>query len=207
MVRQARVRGLKTLTRVQALLACALLLGVGAAGSLASWSDSELAGSSFTAGSFALVSRTDTGAFAAHPENAAATLSWTLSPLFPGESTAAWVQVQAAGSVDGEVLLSGVSLSTEPAAGSPEAAFRDALLVRASVTSSTDPTPPECTASTPGVEVTGLTQIPVLPAQEVDAAGGSTVTYCIVLTLPADAPAAAQGAALLPTWVITGSTG
>lgn len=207
MVRQTRVRGLKTLPRVQALLACALLLGVGAAGSLASWSDSEWAGSSLTAGSFALESRTDAGAFAAHPEGAAAALSWTVSPLFPGESTATWVQVQAAGSVDGEVLLSGVTLSPEPAAGSPEEAFRDALLVRASVTSSTDPTPPACTASTPGVEVTGLTQVPVLPAQPIEAAGGSTVTYCLVLTLPADAPAAAQGAALTPTWVITGTTG
>lgn len=207
MFRQARDRGLKTLTRVQALLACALLLGVGAAGSLASWSDSELAGSPFTAGTFSLVSRTNAGGFAAHPEDAAATLSWTLSPLFPGESTAAWVQVQAAGSVDGDVLLSGVSLSPEPAAGSAEAALRDALVVRASVTSSTDPTPPECNASTPGVEVTGLTQIPVLPAQQVAPAGASTVTYCLVLTLPDDAPAAAQGAVLTPTWVVTGSTG
>ena len=178
-----------------------------AAGSLASWSDSELAGSPFAAGSFALASRTDAGAFAAHPESGAAALSWTLTPLFPGDSTAAWVQVQAAGSVAGDVSLSGVSLSPEPAAGSPEAAFRDALLVRASVSASTDPTPPACDASTPGVEVTGLTQIPVLPAQQVEPAGGSTVTYCIVLTLPADAPAVAQGAEVMPTWVVTGSTG
>lgn len=207
MARRTRDRGLGTLTRVQALLACALLLGVGSAGTLASWSDSEIARAPFAAGTFALASRTDAGAFATHPEADPAALSWTLAPLYPGDSAAAWVQVQSTGSVDGSVTLSGVTLSADPVAGSPEAALRDALLVRASVTSSTDPTPPECTASTPGVEVTGLTQIPVLPAQQVAAAGGSTVTYCIVLTLPLDAPAITQGVALTPTWVITGSTG
>lgn len=207
MIRGAGGTGPRTLTRVQALLACALLLGVGAAGSLAAWSDGEYAGSDVEAGTFGLVSRTVDGPFEAHGEDASATLSWTLSPLFPGESAAAWVQVQGSGSVDGSVTLSGVELAADPAAGSPEAALRDALLVRVAVSSDTDPAPPECTVDTPGVEVVGLTQIPTLPAQQVEPAGASTVSYCIVLTLPADAPAAAQGAVVTPTWVISGSSG
>lgn len=182
------------------------MFGIASAGTLASWSDREYAASGFAAGTFALVSRTDTGAFVAHPVDGAAELSWSLAPLFPGESMAAWVQVQSTGSVAGEVLLSGVSLAAEPADGSPEAALRDALVVRVSSTASADPTPPECTTSTPGVEVTGLTQVPVIPAQPIEPAGANTVTFCIVVTLPDDAPTSIQGAEIVPTWLFTGST-
>jgi predicted ribosomally synthesized peptide with SipW-like signal peptide len=198
--------GSGTLTRVRAALAGALVIGVASVGTLASWSDREHAESGFASGTFTLVSRTDTGAFAAHPVAGAAELRWPLAPLFPGQSAAAWVQVQSSGSVPGSVLLSGVALADDPEDASPEAALRDALVVRVAASASEDPAPPECTTSTPGTEVTGLTQIPAIPAQDLEPAGASTVTFCIVVTLPDDAPTIIQGAEIVPTWIFTGST-
>ena len=206
MRRQARDHGSGTLTRVRAALAGALVIGVASVGTLASWSDREHAGSSFASGTFALVSRTNTGAFAAHPVDGAAELSWALSPLFPGQSAAAWVQVQSSGSVPGSVLLSGITLADDPADGSPEAALRDSLVVRIAASTSADPAPPECTANTPGTEVTGLTQLPVIPAQPLEPGGASTATFCIIVTLPEDASTIIQGAEVVPTWIFTGST-
>lgn len=203
---RAREPGADVSTRVRALLAGALVLGIASSGTLAAWSDGEFASSGLAAGTFALVSRTDTGAFVAHPEGSAAALAWPLDPLFPGESQAAWVQLQSSGSVSGEVTLTAVSLAEDPAAGSPAAALRDALVVRVSASSADDPAPPECTTSTPGTEVTGLTSVPQVPAQPVESSGGTTASFCIVVTLPEDAPALAQDAQLTPTWVFTGST-
>lgn len=204
--RQVRDHGSGMFTRVRAVLAGALVIGIASVGTLATWSDREYAESAFAAGTFALVSRTDTGEFVAHPVDGAAVLSWPLAPLFPGQSVASWVQVQSTGSVAGDVLLSGVSLAEEPADGSPEAALRDAVVVRVSASASVDPTPPECTTTTPGVEVTGLTTIPAVAAQPVEPAGANTVTFCIVVSLPEDAATTIQGAEVVPTWAFTGST-
>lgn len=206
MSRPVRKRGAGTFTRVRVVLACTLVGGVAAAGTLASWSDREFAGSPLTTGTFALVSRADDGPFVPHPADDAAVLSWSLAPLLPGQSTAAWVQVQSSGSVGGDVTLSGVDLAEEPVAGSPEAELRDVLTVRVSATASVEASVPACTTDTAGVEVTGLTTLPTLAAQPVEPAGASTVSYCIVVTLPNDAPSAVQGATLTPTWVFTGST-
>lgn len=206
MRRKAWDAGTGTFTRVRAVLASALLIGVAAVATSAAWSDSEFAASDLAAGTFSLVSRTDTGAFTSHGSGSPATLDWPLAPLFPGESVAGWVQVQSAGSVTGDVLLSGVTLAESVPGGSPAQALRDSLRVRVSATVSADPTPPACTTSTPGVEVTGLNQIPVVPAEQLEADGANTVTFCVVVTLPIDAPAAAQGATLTPTWNFTGST-
>jgi hypothetical protein len=189
------------------VLASALVVGITSAGVLAAWVDGEFGGAELTTGTFALVSRTDTGPFAVHGSTGAASLDWALAPLFPGQSAAAWVQVQSSGTVGGSVTLSGIALGGTVPDGSAEAALRDALRVRISATTSADPAPPECTADTPGVEVTGLTQLPAVPAQQVGPAGETTVTFCVVVTLPADAPTTAQGASLTPTWVFTGSTG
>ena len=48
----------RTFTRVRAVLAGALVLGVGASVTLASWSDSEYAAGTFTASTFRLESST-----------------------------------------------------------------------------------------------------------------------------------------------------
>jgi len=60
--------------RTKALLAGGLVLGVGAAITLAAWNDSEFASGIFNAGSFDMVGSTDGAAFASHPDGAPAAL-------------------------------------------------------------------------------------------------------------------------------------
>lgn len=195
-----------TFTRVRAVAASFAVIGLAASGSVASWTNGEFAGAEFLSGTFSLASRTDSGEFVAHGSGNPATLTWSSERLFPGVSTASWVQIQSAGSVSGEVALSEASVEPTVLPDSAAAALRDALRVRVSVTHSTNPALPDCTPQTPGVEVAGLLNIPDIPAQPIEAAGASTVTYCLVLTLPLDAPAAAQGAILTPTWKFSGSS-
>lgn len=192
--------------RIRAVLAAALVGGVAATGVLAAWSAAEFGRAEFQAGTFALSSRTTEGPFIRHDAGGPATIAWATAPLFPGQATAGWVQVQSTGSVPGTVSLSGVDVG-DVVTGSAQEALRDALRVRVSAAASTSPTPGACTVSTPGVDVIGLDSVPILPAEPLEPEGANTVTFCIVVTLPADAPALAQGASLTPVWVFTGSSG
>lgn len=78
-------------TRIRALLSIGMVLGLGAVGTLAYWTDSAaLTGGSFTSGTLDI--KLDTpGAF---------TTSMTLANMQPGNSKAAVVQVQNVGSLD-----------------------------------------------------------------------------------------------------------
>ncbi|MFE7844999.1 SipW-dependent-type signal peptide-containing protein [Microbacterium sp. NPDC057407] len=188
------------------MLAAALVGGVAATGVLAAWSAAEFGRADFRAGTFALSSRTTEDPFVRHDAGDPATIAWPTAPLFPGEATAGWVQVQSTGSVPGTVSLSGVDLG-DIVPGSPEEVLRDTLRVRVSAAASPSPTPGACTIGTPGTEVVGLDSVPSLPPEPLQPAGANTVTFCIVLTLPVDAPAAAQSASLTPVWIFSGSSG
>lgn len=79
---------------IRAILAGGLVLGVGAAVTLAAWNDSEFATGTFTAGSFGMEGSTDGTAFSEHATaGAAATLSFTVAganlALSPGDKVAA----------------------------------------------------------------------------------------------------------------------
>jgi len=77
--------------RIRAVLAGGLVVGVGAAITLAAWNDSEFASSTFTAGSFDMLGSTDGSAFANHTTGPGATLSFTsnFDDLSPSSVTAA----------------------------------------------------------------------------------------------------------------------
>ncbi|MBK0418866.1 hypothetical protein JD276_07450 [Leucobacter sp. CSA1] len=198
-----------TLARVRALLAGALVLGVGGTATLAAWTDEERATATVTAGTFALQSRVGPAPtpWANHTTTAAA-LPLSAAGLYPGQSRAAWIQIQNTGSVAGTVNLSGVTFASTPAPGSNHERLRDATRVRISATAADGAASnaPSCTTSTPGTEVTGLQNVPALTAQPLKAASANTVTYCVVITLSADAPNEAQGGSVTPTWTFTGST-
>ena len=69
------------LRRIRAILAGGLVLGVGAAATLAAWNDSEYGAATFTAGRFDIVGSTDGTTFASHATSgAAATLSFVVAP-------------------------------------------------------------------------------------------------------------------------------
>lgn len=69
-----------TRRKVAAVLAGGLVLGVGAAVTLAAWNDSEFANGTFTAGSFTFTGSTDGTTFTENPTSPGATLTFALNP-------------------------------------------------------------------------------------------------------------------------------
>jgi predicted ribosomally synthesized peptide with SipW-like signal peptide len=99
--------------RFRAILAGGLVLGVGAAVTLAAWNDSEFAQGTFTAGSFNMVGSTDGTTFTDHATAAVgtvATLPFTVPAvnLTPGDTTYAGfaVRLTAATTTDAVVTVS-----------------------------------------------------------------------------------------------------
>jgi predicted ribosomally synthesized peptide with SipW-like signal peptide len=103
--------------KVRAILAGGLVLGVGAAITLAAWNSSEFAQGTFTAGSFNLQGSTNGTSFAENPVGSPATLGFTTNPtnLSPGDVVSApfAVRLDAASSYDATVTI-----STEGSTGS-----------------------------------------------------------------------------------------
>lgn len=203
-VQQRRQRAF---ARARALLIGALVLGFGASATVAAWTDDEFASSSVSAGTFSLVSRTSaTASFAAHDTAAgAAVLPLNATNLYPGQSRAAFIQIKTTGTVPGSVQLSAVD--PRPGTGANSTALRDALRVRIVASSAAGDTPAACTTGTTGGTEVGIAALPTLAAQPLQANGANTVTYCVIVSLPASAPSAAQGGTVNPVWTFTGTTG
>jgi predicted ribosomally synthesized peptide with SipW-like signal peptide len=105
--------------KVRAILAGGLVLGVGAAVTLAAWNDSEFARGTFTSGGFNLVGSLDGTTFAEHPSSGtAAPLTFTVdaSNIAPGDSVASAFAVRLAGTstVDATVSLSSTTDNLNP---------------------------------------------------------------------------------------------
>lgn len=94
--------------RTRALLAAGLVLGAGAAVTLAAWNDSEFATGTFSAGTFSLVGSTDGTTFSDHPTaGSAATTAFTVNAatLSPGDVTTAPFAVELAGGTTNDALV------------------------------------------------------------------------------------------------------
>ncbi|MFC4137344.1 MULTISPECIES: SipW-dependent-type signal peptide-containing protein [unclassified Microbacterium] len=193
------------MARIRALLAGGLVLGIGAAGTLAAWTDEENAGSTVQAGTFSLVSQTRDDAFASHGSGNAARLGLDATGLYPGVSKAGWMQIKTSGTLGGTVTLTGIALST-PATTAADQALRDALTVRVVPVAQTT----DCTPATSGGTAQSLLTVPTaaqLPPIALTGNGGNTATYCVILSLPSTAPTTAQGGTVSPVWTFTGTTG
>ncbi|MGF6824498.1 putative ribosomally synthesized peptide with SipW-like signal peptide [Microbacterium sp. ZKA21] len=202
--RTARQRRLRSL-RVRAVLAGALVLGVGGSATLAAWTDQELASTTVTAGTFSLASRTSTSdPFVSHGGGAEGTavMSFNATGLYPGQVRSAWIQVQNTGSIPGSITLTTVDVT---ASGTASTTLRDNMQVRYVPIAAPGDIASCTTSTTGGTLVTGLASIPNLTPLPI--APGATVGYCIVLTLPTTTPTGAQGGSAVPTWTFTGTTG
>lgn len=200
--RRARTRWL----RVRAVLAGALVLGIGASATLAAWTDQEYATAQITAGTFSITSRTEAApAFAAHDTSATAvTLPLNATNLYPGQSRAAWIQITTAGTVGGTVQLTAVDAPVNNASGT---ALGNSLNVRIIASTAAAGTTPTCTtSSTGGVTYTGIANVPTLTAQTLQPNGTNVANYCVVVTVPENTPNTAQGGGVTPTWTFTATT-
>lgn len=175
---------------VRAVLAGGLVLGVGAAMTLAAWNDSEFAEGTFTAGSFNIQGSTDdttaTPTWADHPtEGEAASLTFTAdaSALSPGDSVYAPFAIRVEPGTDFAAdLTAQAPVFTDTGGG----ALADYLTASTFVSSYAD-----CTAETPGTtEFTGTTL-----AQD-----GTPVTLCMVVTMDEAAPDSVQGQSAAAVW-------
>jgi predicted ribosomally synthesized peptide with SipW-like signal peptide len=99
---------------IRAILAGGLVLGVGAAVTMAAWNDSEFVTGTFTAGTFNMQgSTTDGTTFTDHPVGAPGTLTFTVSPLLlsPGDTVYAPFAVRLAANTtnDANVVITGTT--------------------------------------------------------------------------------------------------
>lgn len=164
--------------KVRALLAGGLVLGIGAAVTLAAWTDDEWAIGTFGAGTFGIEGSTDGAAFADHPtQGDAAALEFALAPenLSPEDVVAApfAMRTTAETTYGATVSLAGTTASSELAGdltyGIIEVASVEACTPEAT---GTDIVP----ADTALGETTGATEISLA------AAGGDTAVLCIQVT-------------------------
>lgn len=189
------------LTRMRAVLAGGLVFGVGAAVTLAAWTDQEHASSTFTAGSFSIVGAADGVTFTDHPTAPGATLTFVVAPtaLAPGSTVYALYSVKtAATSVAGNIQL-----TADAANSAGLGAYLTYGVTRIAGTT--------CSAATFGGGTVAVATGSALTtgaagSVAVSAAGASVVNYCFAVTLPVGAPNAAQGTTLTGHWIITGTT-
>lgn len=105
--------------KIYAVLAGGLVLGVGAAVTLAAWNDSEWAKSTFTAGSFNLEGSTDGTSFGDHEsEDDAAALSFAVDAenVIPGETLYAQYSIRLIGTTDGALTVATPAITGDNAA-------------------------------------------------------------------------------------------
>jgi len=193
--------------KFQAVLAGGLVLGIGAAVTLAAWNDSEFAEGIFTTGEFNLEGSTDgpEEGFAEHPTEAeAAELEFEADNLVPGETVYApfHLRLDAATTVDGSIPATvtadsqgGVSLTSE-GDNSDFFAFELYSTADCSATGIGEIAPIAEAGTLTGGDV-GLTGALDL---ESNAAGtvGDTVSLCFVVT--ADDDDLLEGAETTATW-------
>ncbi|WP_241490271.1 SipW-dependent-type signal peptide-containing protein [Leucobacter chromiiresistens] len=194
--------------KTRALLAGALVLGVGGSLTLAAWTDTETARATFTASTFGIVGSANNGAtYTDNTAAAPAALSFSVTPtaMSPGTVTYAkfLVRTTDATNVTGTAALSAATTTTSSATSLagfltygvrviPSAQACDATSFAAS-TSIVVPNGSALTVA--GSSTTALA-----------AGGASPVAYCFAVTLPAGTSNAAQGTNTTATWTVTGAS-
>ncbi|GAA1315482.1 SipW-dependent-type signal peptide-containing protein [Leucobacter albus] len=190
-------------TRARALLAGALVLGVGGTLTLAAWTDTEIARGAFTASQFAIEGSTDGSTFSEHPSSGPAALSFSVnsSTMSPGATSYARfvVRTTSATNVAGAVALGGATVT-----GTGLGAFLK-YGVR------TIPAGAACDATS---FASGAVVVPndsalsvgATGAQPLVAAAGAVVAYCFAVSLPPGTSNAAQGLNASATWTLTATS-
>lgn len=192
--------------RVRAILACGLVLGVGASTTLAAWNDSEFGGATFTAGRFDVQGSTDGSTFSQHATStAAATLPFSVSSvaaaMTPGDKVYALFSVKTAN----PSMAGTVQLTANATNNTGLGAYLTYSVHTISQTT--------CNAANfaTGTALTGLAAGSALTVgstatQALSANGANQVNYCFEVTLPAGTASAAQGTTLNAVWEFTASS-
>ena len=166
--------GLKRIksTRARALLSIGMVLGLGAVGTLAYWTDSaELTGGTFTAGTLDIKLGSPAPGVDNNPPQFAT--DFAMTNMQPGDSRAALVSVRNSGSLGFTYTATGVT------SGGTLASLLSFKVVPAGVLSGTT----DCTG-TPSFTGTMATTQNVITANRPLAGSGGNESFCVVATLP-----------------------
>lgn len=196
--------------RVRALLASGLVLGVGATMTLASWNDSEYAGGSIEAGSFAIEGSTTgqndfTASSAENPHSLTIALEDATSEgvLYPGSTTYALFSVRAAeGSLGGTVQVLANEANAEGLGAYLTYGVREISGTTCNATSFN-------AEDSTNVVSRGSALTEGAPSDNVQTLGpnaASSVNYCLELVLPVDANNEAQTLTATPQWEFVGTS-
>lgn len=192
------------LLRVRAVLAGALVLGLGATMTLASWHDQEEATGVFAAGTFDVESATTgdpPGAWVSHPNAPGAVLAFAATAMEPGRSFYAWINVRttATTTVGGTIGLAAISTTGALPAQIEYRAVNEPTASSACDSSAFAGTPSFIAGNS--TTYLGTSTVPGTPVTSVlSASGGNTLRYCFEIRIMASSPSSAQGATGTITW-------
>lgn len=188
--------------RIKAILAGGLVFGVGTTATVAAWTDTEEASSSFKAGTFNIELSID-GQWTSTNQ-----MTFDSAPMFPGSKVYAPVFVRTSPdtTIGGALTVKGKGI------GSPNA-MANALVYRAVTQKITSDEVDEfdCVAGSftgsatyafGGASSTVGLNSPITSPNEptLDSAGGSIQAYCFEVSLPSNASTNAQGQPATHTW-------
>lgn len=213
MSRHKAARRPRAFTRVRAVLAGALVLGVGATMTLASWTDTEFATGSFATSKFDTQSSIDNSVWADNTSAPGATITFAGTGMSPDTHRYGYVLIRTkANSVAGTLTFVAPTVTnggtdTSPFLGAA-LQYRAIAIAAAGCTSTTfttgTPTYIVGGASTyAALTATGATGVS-LPAAT--ASPGSPVGYCFDVYLPTGADPLLQGKSVSVTWNVTATS-
>jgi hypothetical protein len=213
------LRNSRTRNKVLAISSAGLVVGVGAAMTLATWTDTEwdfagagtvpgLGTSTFIVQQDASNPYTGThfGNFHANPGNS---LDFEIGALVlsPGDSVAAPVALETTtDSVAGTLQLQAAVAASGVTSNDPTNDLWNDLQLTVGWVSVTPGDPvPTCDKTLSGfapitMTGTGLGAVPDVATQTLQAATGNVLHYCFVVTMPLGSPATLQGLTVAPAW-------
>ncbi|MET0304054.1 MAG: SipW-dependent-type signal peptide-containing protein [Microbacteriaceae bacterium] len=195
--------------RIAALLAAGAVLGVGAIGTIAAWTDNEEATGSFGASVFDTESQSaGSPAYASRPTAPGNVLTFTATAMSPSVSYYAWLNVRTtpATTVAGTVALTAIT---------PSGALAPALEYRMVRMASASPGSTCAAAAFTGtpVFVAGaaaaylpVTQVPTTPVASPIAAAGASIGYCVEVRVSPTAASSYQGSTATIQWSFTATS-
>jgi len=191
----ARWPGSRRYLRLRAVLAGGLVLGVGAALTVAAWTDHEHATGTFQAGVFGIEGRTAASLWGEHPSGElAASLEFNAGAMHPGSLQYAYLDVRR---TEASTMPGTVSLTSSAGSGAlvPYLDYRVAVVAEGTA----------CDASTASGDYLSADGLPVTGATGV-LATDAAVRYCFEVRLDPGTPNAMQGTTGSISWGITGES-
>jgi len=190
--------------RISAILAGGLVLGVGAAITLAAWNDSEFATGTFTSGQFNMQGSTDGTTFADHASAggaAAATFSTGFTALSPGDTVAAPFVLRLDATTTNNASVVASSAATT---GTATANLTYKIVTVANVAGCTPAAAGTATVVPAGTAMTAVTgATPFALAKGTGGAAGAPVVLCLQVTAGAGL---GQNTTATATWGFTATS-